>query len=173
MKKLFYLLAVAVSFTACTNQSKTPEAKADSVVMPYTATYSSNFVVSDNPKNAQSVLQSYKDWEDNKLSNAPAYFADTVAMTYSDGTQFRLGRDSMVHYFQKYRDSLTSSKIEVLAVTNLHSVDKNADWVNVWYKQTDTYKTGKIDSAFYQDDNNLVNGKIVWINSKKQVLKKK
>ena len=79
----------------------------------------------------------------------------------------------MVRYFQKFRDSLTSSKIEILAVTNLHSVDKNADWVNVWYKQTDTYKTGKVDSAFYQDDNNLVNGKIVWINSKKQILRKK
>ena len=167
------MLTVAVSVIGCTNQTKTAESKEDSVLMPYTATYSASFVVSDKPKNAQSVLQSYKDWEDNKLSNAPAYFADTVAMTYWDGIQFRLGRDSMVRYFQKFRDSLTSSKIEILAVTNLHSVDKNADWVNVWYKQTDTYKTGKVDSAFYQDDNNLVNGKIVWINSKKQILRKK
>ena len=167
------MLTVAVSVIGCTNQTKTAETKADSVLMPYTATYSASFVVSDKPKNAQSVLQSYKDWEDNKLSNAPANFADTVAMTYWDGIQFRLGRDSMVRYFQKFRDSLTSSKIEILAVTNLHSVDKNADWVNVWYKQTDTYKTGKVDSAFYQDYNNLVNGKIVWINSKKQILRKK
>jgi hypothetical protein len=62
-------------------------------------------------------------------------------------------------------------KLDIVAVTNLHSTDKNTDWVGVWYKETDTYKTGKVDSAFYQDDNNVKNGKMVYISSKRRPLR--
>lgn len=169
---MLYVFAAALSLAACKNQSST-EVKTDSLVMPYKALYSSSFVISDNAKNAQATLQSYKDWEDNKLANAPAYYADTVTILFSSGDKITLGRDSMVRFFQKYRDSLVSSKIEVDAYTNLHSTDKNTDWVSVWYKQTDSFKTGKVDSVYYQDDNRLVNGKIVYVSSKRQALKKK
>ena len=173
MKKIVYLFTAVALFASCKNGVKTTESKTDSVTMPYKASYSSSFVISDSTKNVQAVLQSLKDWEDNKLSNAPAYFADTVAMDFSSGYSFKMTRDSMVKTFQKVRDSLISSKIDVLVYTNLHSTDKNDDWVNVWYKQTDTYKTGKVDSAFYEDDNQLVNGKIIYIDNKRRVLKKK
>lgn len=172
MKKILYLFAGIALFASCKNGTKTADTKTDSVVMPYKASYSSSFTISDNAKNAQAVLQSYKDWEDNKLNNAPAYFADTVTVDFPDGTHFKLKRDSMVHFFQKFRDSLSSIKLDIAAVTNLHSTDKNTDWVGVWYKETDTYKTGKVDSNFYQDDNNMVNGKIVYVSSKKRILKK-
>ncbi len=174
MKKLFTFCIIAIALSACNSANKpaATTATADTTVYPYKATYSSAFTCSDNSKNAVAVLQSYKDWEDNKLSNGTAYFADTVAMNYSDGSKLMLGRDSILHYWQKFRDSLTSSKIEVVAWDNLHSTDKNEDWVSVWYKQTDTYKTGKVDSAFYQDDNKIANGKISFISSKKQNLKK-
>jgi hypothetical protein len=52
-------------------------------------------------------------------------------------------------------------------------VDSNQEWVNVWYKEVDTYKTGKIDSAFYEDDNRLKDGKIVWASSHVQKYAKK
>ncbi|MDB5141824.1 MAG: hypothetical protein JWQ66_537 [Mucilaginibacter sp.] len=178
MKKILYLLApiaIGVALLAsCKNGTKTDAAaKTDSVAMPYKASYSSSFTISDNQKNEQAVLQSYKDWEDNKLNNAPAYYADTVSWDSPTGVKLvKIRRDSMIHFFQKIRDSLSSVKIDVVAVTNLHSTDKNADWVGLWYKETDTYKTGKVDSAFYQDDNKVVNGKIVYTSSKRQVLKK-
>ena len=171
MKKILYLFAVVALFASCKNGAKTAASTTDSVVMPYKATYSSSFVISDSTSNIKAVLQSLKDWEDNKLANAPAYFADTVAMNFWDGCGIKLKRDSMVKVFQKVRDSLTSSKIEVTAYVGLHSTDKNTDWVCVWYKQTDTHKTGKIDSAYYEDDNQMVKGKIVWINDKRQALK--
>lgn len=101
----------------------------------------------------------------------PAYFADTVAETFWNGYSFKVKRDSLVKMGHKYRDSLSSSKIRMIAYVALHSTDKNSDWVIVWYKQVDTYKTGKVDSASYQDDNELVNGKIVWINNKRQALR--
>src|ERR1017187_7515888 len=116
MRKILYLFTVAALFASCKNGTKPATgagAKTDSVVMPYKASYSSSFVISDSPKYAQSVLQSYKDWEDNKLSNAPAYFADTVAWVFSNGVYHKMKRDSMVRFFQKDRDSLSSSKIDV------------------------------------------------------------
>lgn len=173
MKKILYFFAVTALFASCKSGTKTADSAKDSVTMPYKASYSSSFTMSDSTKNVQKVLQSLKDWEDNKLGNAPAYFGDTVVMDFWDGTTFKLRRDSMVKVFQKYRDSLSSSKIAVVAYLNLHSTDKNTDWVNVWYKQTDTYKTGKVDSSFFQDDNQMVNGKIVYISDKRRVLKKK
>ena len=173
MKRTLYLFAVVALFASCKNGTKTADAKTDSVVMPYKASYSSSFTISDNQKNEQAVLQSYKDWEDNKLNNAPAYYGDTVSWISSTGiAMIKTRRDSLIHFWQKFRDSLSSVKIDLVAVTNLHSTDKNTDWVGVWYKETDTYKMGKVDSAYYQDDNNVVNGKIVYISSKRQALKK-
>jgi hypothetical protein len=182
MKKIACFFMVATLFVACKNEEKKEDAKEEAkeaskevkstITMPYKATYSSSFVFSDNEKNAQMVLQSYKDWEDNKLSNAPAYFADTITMVFPDGTNNHYSRNQFVKEAQVYRDSLASSKIEIQAYINVHSTDKNQDWVNVWYKQTDTWKKGKVDSAFYQDDNMLTNGKIVYVSSKKQAIKK-
>ena len=170
MKKTLYLFTLVALFASCKNGTKTAAPATDSVPMPYKATYSSSFVVSDSTSNIKAVLQSFKDWEDNKIANAPAYFADTVSENFWNGYKFTMKRDSMVKVFQKYRDSLSSSKIEVTAYVGLHSTDKNSDWVCVWYKQTDTYKTGKVDSAYYEDDNEMVKGKIAWINDKRQAL---
>lgn len=172
MKKTLYLFAAMALLASCKNETKTADAgaKTDSVVMPLKASYSSSFTISDNAKNEQLVLQSYKDWEDNNLKNAPAYLADTVTMDFSSGKHLTATRDGIVKDWQNFRDSLTSVKVDVLAVTNLHSTDKNADWVGVWYKETDTYKTGKVDSAIYQDDNMMVKGKMAYISSKRRPL---
>lgn len=170
MKKILYLFTIVAIFASCKNGAKST-GPAENTAMPYKATYSSSFIISDSTSNIKAVLQSLKDWEDNKLINAPAYFADTVSENFWNGDKLTLKRDSMVKMGQKYRDSLSSSKIEVTAYIGLHSTDKNTDWVCVWYKQTDTYKTGKVDSAYYEDDNQMVKGKIVWINDKRQALK--
>lgn len=121
MKKTFYLLGLVIIGAALLASCKSgtqnaTAASTDSVSMPYKASYSSSFTISNNAKYEQAVLQSYKDWEDNKLTNAPAYFADTIAIDFSDGTRFKLRRDSAVHLFQKYRDSLSSSKIEMVSI---------------------------------------------------------
>jgi len=173
MKKILSICCLAIFVTACNNADKpAATASSDSTTYPYKATYSSAFTCSDNNKNAIAVLQSYKDWEDNKLANGSAYLADTLYWNTWAGDKITITRDSAIHLWQKSRDSLSSSKIEVVAWTNLHSTDKNEDWVGVWYKQKDTYKTGKVDSAFYQDDNRIANGKINFISTKKQNLKK-
>ncbi|MGZ3835220.1 MAG: hypothetical protein ACXVB0_16990, partial [Mucilaginibacter sp.] len=131
MKKVLYLFAAIALLASCKNGAKTADTKStDSVVMPFKASYSSSFTISDNQKNAAEVLQSYKDWQDNKLSNGTAYFADTVSFDMPNGDRLvNVKRDSLIHFAQKFRDSLSSVKINVVAVTNLHSTDKNTDWV--------------------------------------------
>jgi hypothetical protein len=52
-------------------------------------------------------------------------------------------------------------------------VDKNEDWVNVWYKEVDYFKSGKVDSTGYEDDNLLRDGKIAYISSHAIKLKKR
>ena len=45
--------------------------------------------------------------------------------------------------------------------------------VVVWYKQIDTYKSGRVDSAHYHDINMVKGGKIVWYSQYKRPLLKK
>ena len=81
--------------------------------------------------------------------------------------------DSLMKGAAKFRDSLSKVVITMYAWTSNHSVDKNEDWVNIWYKEVDTYKTGKIDSVDYEDDNLVKGGKIAWVSSHEQKYKKK
>jgi hypothetical protein len=174
MRKIISVACVLLLFAACKDANNTTTSSAkDTTTYPYKAGYSSSFDATPNPANIKACLQSYKDWEDNKLANAPAYFADSVHIEFAGGDKFDLGRDSMVKMFQKFRDSLVSSKIVMDAFSSMHSIDRNEDWVCVWYKQYDTYKSGKVDSAYYEDENRMKNGKINLYDSKKKLLAKK
>ena len=179
MEKVLYLFAAIALFASCKGGTTTDgtaaktdsaTAKKDSLPMAYKASYSSSFTISDNAKNEQLVLQSYKDWQDDKIKNGSTYLGDTVAMDFANGRHLVAPRDAMMKDWQNFRDSLSGIKLDIVAVVNLHSTDKNTDWVGVWYKETDTYKTGKVDSAFYQDDNNIKNGKLTYISSKRRPL---
>jgi hypothetical protein len=44
----------------------------------------------------------------------------------------------------------------------MYEPDKKEGYVVAWYKETDTYKNGKVDSAYYHDINQVKDGKIVW-----------
>jgi len=178
MRKLLYLVipvafGIAV-FASCKGGSTTAstDTKKDSITMPYKATYTTTWALSDSSRYVQSVLQSMKDWENNKLSNGSSYFGDTVTFLHWSGEKLSAKRDSLLKIFQKYRDSLSSVKIEVATWINTHSMDNKTDWVNVWYKETDTYKTGKVDSAFYNDANMIKNGKIVVTLDQRRTLSK-
>ena len=55
--------------------------------------------------------------------------------------------------WQTTRDSLSSVKITMDVWLKNHSLKDSNDYINVWYKEIDTYKSGKVDSANYEDDN--------------------
>jgi hypothetical protein len=174
MKSLLVFSLIVLSFTACTssNTETTAAANKDSVTapvvtLPYTASYSSNFVPG-KPADVATVLNSYKAWEQNDMSLMRSSFGDSVVMVFSSGFVFNNTLDSLIKDAKKYRDSLSRVNLTFIAWTSNHSVDKNEDWVNVWYKEVDTRKTGKVDSTFYQEDNRLKDGKIVFVSSHQQ-----
>jgi hypothetical protein len=181
MKKLSAIFLIPIFMIACTgsNTDTTATAAKDSVTaapavpLPFTAAYSSTFVPG-KPADVLTVLNNYKAWQDNDMATLRATTGDSITMIFSTGTRFSSTGDSAVKMAKKYRDSLSKVELTFYAWTSNHSVDKNEDWVNVWYKEVDTHKTGKVDSAYYEDDNRLKDGKIVWASSHEQkYLKKK
>ena len=179
MRKFLLPFLLPLCFAACTGSTtSTPapagndSAAAATVTLPYTAAYSSNFVPGKQTDVA-TVLESYKAWETGDMKALKATFSDTTSMTFPDGTTVKLTADSMATMAGKYRDSLSKVVLTFDAWTSNHSVDKNQDWVNVWYKEVDSYKTGKVDSTYYEDDNQVKDGKIVWTSSHSQHYKKK
>jgi hypothetical protein len=183
MKKLSVIFLITFFFMACTSSSSTDTTAAASkdsvtaapaIALPYTAVYSSSFVPG-KPADVLTVLNSYKAWQDNDMAALRATFGDAAdTLIFANGMAIMTTGDSLVSGAKKYRDSLSKVELTFYAWTSNHSVDRNDEWVNVWYKEVDTHKTGKVDSTFYEDDNRLKDGKIVWASSHEQkYLKKK
>jgi hypothetical protein len=181
MKKLSAIFLIPIFLIACKGSStdatataaKDSVTAAPSVPLPYTAQYSSNFVPG-KPADVLTVLNNYKAWQDNDMAALRATIGDSVILIFSSGAVMSATGDSAIKEAKKYRDSLSKVDYTFYAWTSNHSVDKNEEWVNIWYKEIDTHKSGKVDSAFYEDDNRLKDGKIVWTSSHEQkYLKKK
>ena len=173
MKNVLILFLLPVCFAACSGGGSTAPATAkdsSSVTMPYTASLSSNFVPASDSV-VLVALNSYKAWETGDMAALKATFADSTGFVFSNGYTFHNTADSFMRFATKFRDSLSSVKIDMLAWIGSHSVDKNQDWVNAWYKETDTYKTGKVDSSYFEDANLIQNGKIAWVYSYMQKIK--
>jgi hypothetical protein len=187
MKKVFAVFLMPLCFAACsgsgsgTSTTATGDsssamaaapaaAPAAAVTLPYTAVYSSNFVAGKQADVA-TVLNSYKDWETGDMNAMKSTYGDSVEGYFPNGYVFHASLDSFMHMASKFRDSLAKVELTFYAWTSNHSVDKNEDWVNVWYKEIDTYKKGRVDSMEYEDDNRLKEGKIVWFASHQQKLK--
>lgn len=180
MKRLLFVLTVSVAYAACTgsptaskenNTSTAASSGASSVSFPYTANFSSKFSIGKD-SNSLLVLNLYKALEANDMNALANVLADSVSLNFADGFTFNGTRDSAVAMAKKFRDSLSSLKFEFDAWMPVHADDKNGDAVLTWYKQTDTYKNGKVDSIYYHDINGVKDGKIDFLESMSRKLKK-
>jgi hypothetical protein len=113
-------------------------------VLPYTATYSSNFVMG-NPAHSRMILDMWKDWDDNAFDRND-FFADTVAIYLPDGTVTK-GKAANLEGAKKYRGSMTSAKSTIQAWVPLKSTDKNENWVAIWGTEVDTWPDGKVETS--------------------------
>jgi len=105
MRKIPFFVAITflVACNSSTDKSKmeTPKnsdstmPKQESLTYPYTASYSSDFEMGD-PKNAQTLLQLYKDFDNNTLDNSKNSFAEVDTMIFADGNMFVGTRDSLI-----------------------------------------------------------------------------
>jgi hypothetical protein len=171
MYKIISLICVVSFFASCKSSERKTEVSSttDSTTvnkaptdLPYTASYSSSW--SDNVSDAdlKMVLVTYKDWADANMKGLENAMADTVSVDMSSGKHLQLPKAGLLKIWATSRDSLSSVAIDMQAWHKMYSTDKKDSYIVTWYKETDTYKIGKVDSAYYHDINRVKDGKIAW-----------
>lgn len=176
MKKILSCFCFATFLLSCNSGGEKTAATtstADSttkstVDLPYKASFSSSWSTDVSDADLKMVLTSYKDWADNNMSGLANAMGDTVALDMSSGDHKKLSNADLRKMWTTYRDSLSSVKIDMGGWNKMYSTDKKAGFVVTWYDETDTYKTGKVDSASYHDINQVKDGKIVWFSQYKR-----
>ena len=169
------MLALSVAILSCNSKEETTDdmasAKRSSISLPYEASYTSEFTNNVPDSELLVVLNSYKAWENGDMNALRATMGDSMYVNGATGFKFAGLTDSLMKEWQTSRDSMSSVKITMEVWTKNHAVKDSSNYINVWYKEIDTYKTGRVDSANYEDDNAMKDGKIIWFSQHKQVLK--
>jgi hypothetical protein len=171
MKKFLLFFCLGAFLVSC-NSNKDKEKTEDkstmsssdtksTVDLPYKASYSSSWSTDVSDADLKTVLMTYKDWADGNISAVGKAMGDTVTVDMSSGDHLVKTNADLMKYWGTYRDSLSSVKIDMSAWQKMYATDKKQGFVVTWYDETDTYKSGKVDSAAYHDINVLKDGKIV------------
>jgi ketosteroid isomerase-like protein len=179
MKKILGILTIftlvfALASNAQQNKqaTKTPAStKKPAVGLPYKASYSSNWTTNVSDADLKMVLMTYKDWADNNISGLAKAMGDTVTVEMNNGDHLVKTNADLMKFWSTYRDSLSSVRIDMGGWHKMYATDKKEGYIVTWYKEYDTYKTGKVDSASYHDINQLKDGKIIWYSQFKRPLK--
>lgn len=124
-------------------------ATAADMMLPYTASYSSNFKMGD-PRYASMILNLWKDYDDNQLDRHADWFADTVMMVLPNGMVVK-GKDAVMKGVRESRNSYTAAKSMIDAWIPLYSVDRNENWVAIWGSEDDTDASGKVTTTSLQE----------------------
>ena len=169
MRRFIVIAATAALFASCNQNAATdkkdamaPAAGADSVQYPYKPLYSSAFSIGD-AANAKIVLDIWKAYEENHLSDTKAWWADSVTMEFADGFKLHTSRDSLIVGGNADRAQYTSVIDSVQAWIPLHSTDKKEDWVGVWATEYTQTTKGKKDTSDIHEIWQLKNGKVVYM----------
>lgn len=157
MKRLM-LIAVVAMIASCNSKnssstdsmSSPTDSTAQKINSPYPVQYSSDFSM-DLPKNAETLLSLWKDWDNGNLSVSKDKFADTVEMHFANGATMRVARDSALAAAQQARNSIGNAVSTVDAIMPVKSNDKKENWALIWGKEVDTDKGGKVDSFYLQE----------------------
>jgi len=181
MKKTIAIIISAGFLFACNNaaENKTEEKPAaaseatnakPAIELPFKAEYSSNFTQDVSDQDLKTALDSYVFWRDGDLDKLAAIMGDTAEVEMADGSSKKWVNVELKKMWKMHRDSMSKVDIMMEAWTKLKS-DKGDNIIATWYKETDTYKTGKVDSAYYHDINILKDGKIVYYSTFKKPAK--
>jgi hypothetical protein len=168
---LSFLALVTVLIACNTKEETTAKTSSSNLNLPYKAMYTTEFNNNVSDSDLLVVLNSYKYWENGDMNALRSTMGDSMYVNGADGFKFAGLTDSLMKVWANHRDSLSSVVISMEVWLKNHSIKDSANFVNVWYKEIDTYKSGKVDSANYEDDNGVKNGKVTWFSSHRQVLK--
>jgi ketosteroid isomerase-like protein len=180
MRKIFLCFSATIFLLSCKNEKEKTEAATDTktvaeastVELPYKASYSSNFTTDVSDADLKMVLTSYTDWSSGNIDGLIGSMSDSVYYDAADGKSYHLSKPDLKKMWSGYRDSLSSVTIDMYGWHKMYAADKKEGHVVTWYKEIDTYKNGKVDSATYHDINGIKDGKIVWYSSMKRPFKK-
>lgn len=167
MKKiiLFILVASAVS---CKNTSQketrknevaTNETTVEKPSYPYSIKNPDNWSIGSTA-NTMVALTLLKKWEEGKMDESAAYFADTINLKF-DGLDKNMPRDSVKNMLGGWWNSYKAVDIKMEDWESVISKDKSEEWVTIWYTEHWETKNGVKDSAAMVNDFKLSNGKIV------------
>lgn len=175
MRKIFACLSLAVFLAACNNEKEKTEivsdAKTSAPDLPYKASYSSSFSTDVSDADLKTVMNSYKFWADGDMTGLASTMGDSVTVEFTSGDHFSGTNADLMKRWSTYRDSLSSVTIDMEAWQKMYATDKKEGYIITWYKEIDTYKSGKVDSAMYHDINQVKDGKISWYSQYKRPLK--
>jgi hypothetical protein len=155
-----FLFSCNNSKTESASTSADTTAKTTMTDLPYTASYSSNFTDNVSDADLKMVLMTYKDWADGNLSNLANSIGDSIQVDFNTGDHFNGVKADLMKIWTKLRDSLSSVTIDMQGWKKLYEPDKKNAFILAWYKEIDTYKTGKVDSGYYHDINGIKDGKL-------------
>ncbi len=178
MKKILFCFSLAFVALSCNNGTTKTEATStdstaqkSSVDLPYKASYSGNFTTDVSDADLKMVLTTYKDWENGNIADLSKSMGDSVFVDFNTGDHFNGTNADLMKIWSKTRDSLSSVVIDMEAWQKMYEPTKKETAIVTWYKETDTYKTGKVDSAYYHDINAVKNGKITFYSQYKRPAK--
>lgn len=178
MKKIISILLTTGILYSCNHSKVNSDSEyaqqtssSGAISLPFTASYSSQFNENLPDSELYIVLNAYKNWETGDIKDLSTAFADSVEFYATNGSHYLGPKAELMGKWDNMRDSMNSITIDVAAFLKSHSIDKNQDFINLWYTEIEKYKDGSVDSAKYEDINVVKNGKIVFESSYKQPLK--
>ncbi len=155
MKYLFLLFLGFSLLAACSNQpvpqnaGQTPvsqDSNTDILVNAYTGSFQIG-----NPKFAKIVLDFYKNYDANTISNISGYISDTLKMNLSDGKQYDCSQDSAIKVLQQMRNSLQISRTIPDAYVTVTFANLPGTWVSVWGKRI-AKKNNAGDTLYFNEN---------------------
>ena len=178
MRKIFFVAALSALLFACSDKKEKTDAagtgdqkdKMAPADLPYTARYS-DLTQDVSDADLKAVLESYKVWEAGDMTKVPAYYSDTVYWERNNGDKKAWSNADLMKEWTTFRDSLSSVVVKFDAWDKAYSATNKESYILTWYKEYDTYKSGKVDSAEYHDINQVKDGKIAVFSQYRRTLK--
>lgn len=165
MRTTFSIALLLLAAVACNPKPADKPADSGSTrpAYAYAINKPDNWDMATDPTNTQIAMNALKAFENNKIDESLAYFADTVhwRADYFDAT---VAKDTLKAMFTKLRNNVNAIKIDMHDFESVVSKDKKEAWVTMWYVEHITDKTGKVDSVATINDVKIDKNKIVELN---------
>ncbi|MBL0232054.1 MAG: hypothetical protein IPQ08_00150 [Chitinophagaceae bacterium] len=173
MKSLLIAVLVTATLFACTEKKEKSSGSEKKYTKDntYEATFAGDFTQDVSDSDVHAVMMSYKEWENANMNNVASYFADSIMWQRANGEKNLWAKADLVKYWTTYRDSLSSVVIKMDAWDRAYDTTKKMSFVVTWYREYDTYKSGKVDSADFADVNGVQDGKIGYYSQYRRALK--